>query len=136
VKVRNKCFSIQINQATACRDIGHLIAYVRYVEDTTITEDTLFYKSIKRRRRTTELLKIIDDFMKEKKHQMVRLCWSMHRCSSHNGGKKEGLQALIKPSAPEAIVDTLHDTSTSCITGYEGIIHRTERSDGHSDQNC
>jgi hypothetical protein len=46
---------------------------------------------------------------------------------------KEGLQALIKRSAPETVW-TLYDTSW--ITGYEGIMHRTDQSDGYSDENC
>jgi hypothetical protein len=48
-KLRNKRFSIQIDEVTDCSGIGHLIAYVQYVEDTIINEDTLFCKPIKRR---------------------------------------------------------------------------------------
>jgi hypothetical protein len=48
-EVRNKCFSIRIDEATDCSDIGHLIAYVLYVEGKTINEDMLFCKPIKRR---------------------------------------------------------------------------------------
>jgi hypothetical protein len=47
---------------------------VRYVEDTTINEDMLFCKPIARRATTKELFKMDDDFMKEKKHKMVRMC--------------------------------------------------------------
>jgi hypothetical protein len=43
-KLRNKRISIQIDEETACSGAGHLIAYVRFVEDTTINEDMLFYK--------------------------------------------------------------------------------------------
>jgi hypothetical protein len=40
-KLRNKGFSINIDEATDCSGTGHLIAYMGYVEDT-INEDTLF----------------------------------------------------------------------------------------------
>jgi hypothetical protein len=45
-KLRNKRFSVQIEEATDCSGIAHLIAYVRYVEDTTINEDIVFWKPI------------------------------------------------------------------------------------------
>jgi hypothetical protein len=48
-KVRNKCFSIQIDEATDCSGIGHLIACMPYVESTTINEDVLFCKHVKKR---------------------------------------------------------------------------------------
>jgi hypothetical protein len=32
-KVRNKCFSVQIDGVTDCGGIDHFIVYVRYVED-------------------------------------------------------------------------------------------------------
>jgi hypothetical protein len=75
-KFRNKSFLIQTDEATDCSDIGHLIAYVRYI----------FCIFIKRRATAKELFKIVEDFMKEKP-EVVRLCWSVHGCSSHNGGK-------------------------------------------------
>jgi hypothetical protein len=47
--MRNRSFSVQIDEATDCSGIGHMIAYLLHVEDTTINEDMLFCKSIKRR---------------------------------------------------------------------------------------
>jgi hypothetical protein len=76
---------------------------VRYVEDTTINEDMLFCKSIKRRRTAKEIFKIIDDFMKEKSinlSECVGVCTDAARVMA---GNQEGLQASIKRSAPEAI---------------------------------
>jgi hypothetical protein len=37
--MRKKSFSIQIDEATDCSGIAHLIAYIRYIEDTAINED-------------------------------------------------------------------------------------------------
>jgi hypothetical protein len=53
-KLRNRRFSMQIDEATDCSGIVHLLAYVRYVEDTTINEDMLSCKPIKRRSTTTK----------------------------------------------------------------------------------
>jgi hypothetical protein len=39
---------------------------MRYVEDTTINEDMLLCKPVKRRETAKEIFKIVDDFMKEK----------------------------------------------------------------------
>jgi hypothetical protein len=63
--MRNRSFSIQTDEATDYIGFRHLTAYLRYVENTTINEDILFYNSIKRRPTIKELLKIIADFMKE-----------------------------------------------------------------------
>jgi hypothetical protein len=41
-KLRNKHLSIQFDKATDCSGIGHLTAYVQYVEDTTINKDVIF----------------------------------------------------------------------------------------------
>jgi hypothetical protein len=62
-KIGNKSFSTKIDEATDCNGIGHLIAYVWYVEDTTINEDMLFCKPIKRST-AKELFKILLDSMK------------------------------------------------------------------------
>jgi hypothetical protein len=64
--VRNKHLSIQIDKVTDCTAIGQVIAYVRYVEGTTINEDMLFCKPIKRGATAKELFKTADDFMTEK----------------------------------------------------------------------
>jgi hypothetical protein len=85
-KVRNERFSIHIDEATDCCDIGNLIDYVRFVEDTTIIEDTFFYKPIKRSVRAKELLEIVDAIIRKKEHKIVILCWS-NGCSSHNDEK-------------------------------------------------
>jgi hypothetical protein len=41
-KLRNNHFAIQIDKATDCSGVAHLIAYVRYVENKTPDEDMLF----------------------------------------------------------------------------------------------
>jgi hypothetical protein len=48
-KFRNNRFAIQIDEATDCSGVAHLIAYVRYVENKTLNEDMLLYKPIKSR---------------------------------------------------------------------------------------
>jgi hypothetical protein len=60
-----KDFLVQIGEATDCSCTGHLITYVLFVKDTEISEHALFYKHIKTAT-ASDLLKIVDDFMKEK----------------------------------------------------------------------
>jgi hypothetical protein len=93
--LRNKRFAIQIDEATDCSGIWHLIAYVRYGEDTTINEDVLFCIPIKKRAIAKELFKIVDDSMKEKNMKWsdcAAVCTDAARVME---GNKEGLQALI-----------------------------------------
>jgi hypothetical protein len=100
--LRNKRFPIQIDEATGCSGIGRLIAYVRYVEETSINEDMLFCKPIKRRATEKELFKIFDDLIKEKSIKLsdcVGACTDAARLMAGN----KGLQALIKRSTPEAM---------------------------------
>jgi hypothetical protein len=47
-KLRNNSFAIQIDEATDCGGVAHLIAFVQYVENKTLNEDMLFCKPIKR----------------------------------------------------------------------------------------
>jgi hypothetical protein len=46
-KLRHKTSSLRIDEATDCNGIGHLIDYVRYVEDTTINEDMPYANVLK-----------------------------------------------------------------------------------------
>jgi hypothetical protein len=46
-KLRNNRFAMQIDEATDCSGVAHLIAYIRYVENKTLSEDMLSYKPIK-----------------------------------------------------------------------------------------
>jgi hypothetical protein len=50
---------------TDCSGIGHWIAYMQYVEDTTINEDMFFCTPAKIKATANELFKIADDFIKE-----------------------------------------------------------------------
>jgi hypothetical protein len=100
--MRNKRFSIQTDKATDCSGIDHLTEYLLYVEDTTFNDDMLFCKPTKRRATAKELFKIVDDFVREKSikwSDCVQICAVVARVMVGN----KGLQALIKPSAPEAI---------------------------------
>jgi NADH:ubiquinone oxidoreductase subunit E len=79
-----------------------LIAYVRYVEDTTIKGDLLFCNPIRRRATAKELFKFVD-MVKEKSikwSDSVGVCTAAARVMEGNEGS---LQDLIKRSAPEAV---------------------------------
>jgi hypothetical protein len=60
---------------------------MQYADGITINEHMLFCKPIKRRATAKELLKIVDDFMKEKCVKWSDCVGSMQGCTLHNGGK-------------------------------------------------
>jgi hypothetical protein len=100
--LRNKRFSIKVDEATDCSGNGHMTAYVRYVEGAAIKEDTFFCKLMKRRTSEKEGVKIVYEFVEEKSIKLsgcVGICTYVSRVMAGN----IGLQALIKPSAPEAM---------------------------------
>jgi hypothetical protein len=73
-----------------------MTTYVRYGEDTTINEDMLFCKHIKRRATVKEILKTDDDLKKEKTIQwsdFAGICMDAACIMTEN---KEGPQTLIK----------------------------------------
>jgi hypothetical protein len=75
---------------------------MQYVENTTVNEDVLFFKPIKRKATAMELCKIDDYFMKEasiKWSDCVGVCMD----AAHIMAANKGLQAVIKRSAPEAM---------------------------------
>jgi hypothetical protein len=71
---------------------------VRYVDDTAISEDTLFGRNIKRRARAKELFQIVDDIMKEKGIKWVD-CVEVSTAVARVMAGNKRLQALIKLSA-------------------------------------
>jgi hypothetical protein len=92
--MRHKAFSIQIDEATDCSGIGHLIAYVRYAEDTTINEDMLFCKPIKRRaiaKKNSSKLLMISRKKKASNGETVLECAACVMAEN-----KERVQTLIK----------------------------------------
>jgi hypothetical protein len=91
--LRSKRFSIQVDEAADCYGIGHLTAYVRYVEGATVNEDRFFCKFIKTRASTKELFRIADDFVEEKNIKWSEcggVCTDVARAMAGN----KGLQAL------------------------------------------
>jgi hypothetical protein len=102
-KLRNNSFAIQIDEATGCSGVAHLIAYVRYVENKTLNEDILFCKPIKSREAALEIFKIVDDFIKEKNIKWSDFVGVYTDRPRVLAGNTQGLRALIKQSAPEAV---------------------------------
>lgn len=64
-RMRTSKFAIQVDEATDVAKDAHLIAYVRYVDDTNIIEDILFCKPIPDRATSNKIFKIIDRFFNE-----------------------------------------------------------------------
>jgi hypothetical protein len=93
-KLRNKCFSLQIDKETDTNGIGHLIVYVQYVEGATINEYMLFCKPIKRRPTAEELVKIVDGFMKEESIKLSDCVGVCTDAASVMAGNKDGLEGL------------------------------------------
>ena len=61
-RVRTSKFAIQVDEATDVAKDAHLIAYVRYVEETDVIEDILFCKPLPEKATANEIFNIIDVF--------------------------------------------------------------------------
>ena len=102
-RVRTSKFAIQVDEATDVAKDAHLIAYVRYVEETDVIEDILFCKPIPEKATANEIFKIIDVFFNENDimwSNCVGLCTDGARSMS---GHKAGLQALVKKKTPDVL---------------------------------
>ena len=102
-RVRTSKFAIQVDEATDVAKDAHLIAYVRYVEETDVIEDILFRKPIPEKATANEIFNIIDVFFNENDimwSNCVGLCTDGARSMS---GYKASLQALVKKKTPDVL---------------------------------
>jgi hypothetical protein len=89
--MRNKRFSIQINEVVDCSGIGHLVAYMQYVADKTINKGQFLHtykKKSNSKKNPTELLMI--SWKKKDQDGQILLEYPSTAASA------AGLQSLIK----------------------------------------
>ena len=94
---------MQVDEATDVAKDAHLIAYVRYVEETNIVEEISFCKPIPDKATSNEIFNIIDRFFDENDtmwNNCIGLCTEGARSMS---GRKAGLQALVKKTTSNVL---------------------------------
>lgn len=102
-KLRDKLFSIQLDEATDSNKDAHLIAYVRFCDNISIVEELLFCKPIELKTTALALFAILNGFMNEANIEWkncVGICTDGARSMS---GRFQSIQALVKQESPQCV---------------------------------
>ena len=100
-RMRTSKFAIQVDEVTDVAKDAHLIAYVRYVEETDIIEDILFCKPIPDKATSNKIFNTVDRFFDENDiiwNNCIGLCTDGARSMS---GHKASFQALVEKKTPD-----------------------------------
>ncbi|XP_015906681.3 SCAN domain-containing protein 3-like [Parasteatoda tepidariorum] len=117
-RMRTSKFAIQVDEATDVVKDAHLIAYVRYVDDTNIIEDILFCRPIPDRATSNEIFKIIGRFFNETDvvcNNCIGLCTDGAQSMA---GHKTCLQTPVKMKTPEVLW-------THCMLHRAALVSKT-----------
>ncbi|KAE8298233.1 Zinc finger MYM-type protein 6 [Larimichthys crocea] len=101
-KIKENRFALQVDEATDSSKTCLLIAYVRFVNSNSISEDLLFCKPVPRRATAEELFKLLDDYFTEHELNWGNCLGFCSDGAQTMAGKRNGLRALIKRAAPNA----------------------------------
>ncbi|GFV74681.1 SCAN domain-containing protein 3 [Trichonephila clavipes] len=102
-KLRDKLFSIQLDEATDSNKDAHFIAYVRFWDGMSAVEELLFCKPIKLKATAIALFDILNNFINEANIEWkncVGICTDGARTIS---GRFKSIQALVKQKSPLCI---------------------------------
>ncbi|GFT10367.1 zinc finger BED domain-containing protein 5 [Trichonephila clavipes] len=102
-KLRDKLFSIQLDEATDSNKDAHFIAYVRFWDGMSAIEELLFCKPIKLKATAIALFDILNNFINEVNIEWkngVGICTDGARTMS---GRFKSIQALVKQKSPLCI---------------------------------
>ncbi|GFU40053.1 zinc finger MYM-type protein 6 [Trichonephila clavipes] len=102
-KLRDKLFSIQLDEATDSNKDAHFIAYVRFWDGISAVEELLFCKPIKLKATAIALFDILNNFINEANIEWkncVGICTDGARTMS---GRFKSIQALVKQKSPLCI---------------------------------
>ncbi|GFS87994.1 SCAN domain-containing protein 3 [Trichonephila clavipes] len=102
-KLRDKLFSIQLDEATDSNKDAHFIAYVRFWDGMSAVEELLFCKPIKLKTTAIALFDILNNFINEANIEWkncVGICTDGARTMS---GRFKSIQALVKQKSPLCI---------------------------------
>ncbi|KAF8776962.1 Zinc finger MYM-type protein 6 like protein [Argiope bruennichi] len=107
-KLRDKLFSIQLDEATDSNKGAHLIAYVRFCDNMSVVVELLFCKPIELKTTVLALFSILNDFMNEtniKWKNCVGICTNGARSMSE---RFRVIQALLKQKSPQCTHCMIH----------------------------
>ncbi|GFV92072.1 zinc finger BED domain-containing protein 5 [Trichonephila clavipes] len=102
-KLRDKLFSIQLDEATDSNKDAHFIAYVQFWDGMSAVEELLFCKPIKLKATAIALFAILNNFINEANIEWkncVGICTDGARTMS---GRFKSIQALVKQKSPLCI---------------------------------
>ncbi|GFX66380.1 SCAN domain-containing protein 3 [Trichonephila clavipes] len=102
-KLRDKLFSIQLDEATDSNKDAHFIAYVRFWDGMSAVKELLFCKPIKLKATAMALFDILNNFINEANIEWkncVGICTDGARIMS---GRFKSIQALVKQKIPLCI---------------------------------
>ncbi|GFX56512.1 zinc finger MYM-type protein 6 [Trichonephila clavipes] len=102
-KLRDKMFSIQLDEATDSNKDAHFIAYVQFWDGMSAVEELLFCKPIKLKATAIALFDILNNFINEANIEWkncVGICTDGARTMS---GRFKSIQALVKQKSPLCI---------------------------------
>ncbi|GFT77839.1 SCAN domain-containing protein 3 [Trichonephila clavipes] len=102
-KLRDKLFSIQLDEATDSNKDAHFIAYVRFWDGMSAVKELLFCKPIKLKATAMALFDILNNFINEANIEWkncVGICTDGARIMS---GRFKSIQALVKQKTPLCI---------------------------------
>ncbi|GFY09573.1 zinc finger MYM-type protein 6 [Trichonephila clavipes] len=112
-KLRDKLFSIQLDEATDSNKDAHFIAYVRFWDGMSAVEEILFCKPIKLKATAIALFDILNNFINEANIEWkncVGICSDGARTMS---GRFKSIQRTSETKISTVHLDTLHDPQRS-----------------------
>ncbi|GFW05428.1 SCAN domain-containing protein 3 [Trichonephila clavipes] len=116
-KLRDKLFSIQLDEATDSNKDAHFMAYVRFWDGMSAVEELLFCKPIKLKATAIVLFDILNNFINEANIEWkncVGICTDGARTVS---GRFKSIQALVKQKSPLCIW-------THCMIHREALVSK------------
>ncbi|XP_072377896.1 protein FAM200A-like [Diabrotica undecimpunctata] len=102
-KLRDKLFSIQLDEATDSNKNAHFIAYVRFCDGISLVEEPLFCKPINLKATSLALFAILNDYINKAKIEWKNCVGIYTDGVRAMSGKFHSLQALVKQKSPMCI---------------------------------
>ncbi|GFW39512.1 SCAN domain-containing protein 3 [Trichonephila clavipes] len=122
VKLSDKLFSIQLDEATDSNKDAHFIANVRYWDGMLAVEELLFCKPIKLKTTAIALFDILNNFINEANIEWKNCVGTCTDGARTMSGRFKSIQALVKQKSPLCIW-------THCMTHRE-VLASKEMSPG------
>jgi hypothetical protein len=99
----SKYYSIQLDESTAASSTAHLLTFIRFEEEESVKQELLFCEPLLGRATSNDIFKKLVQFMKIRGTEWKKkMCRSLLRCITCNGGETQRVVAQIKEVAPNA----------------------------------